>query len=125
MEIGGYQNSNVVNGKIIGTVPQYIKIEAKSEFYTVTDMNNTFIGCSNLTVAPEIPSSVTSMDYTFYGCTSLTGNLVINANPTGYGECLSDASTAAGTNLVVSGTSTLLDEIIATKSENSNITKGN
>ena len=85
----------------------------------------TFDACTSLTTAPEIPSSVTSMDYTFYGCTSLTGNLVINANPTGYGECLSDASTAAGTNLVVSGTSTLLDEIIATKSENSNITKGN
>ena len=92
---------------------------------SVTDMGSTFSGCTSLTTAPEIPSSVTDMEYTFFGCTSLTGNLVINANPTGYDSCLSGASTAAGTNLVVSGTSTLLDEIIATKSENSNITKGN
>ena len=92
---------------------------------SVTNMSYTFNSCRSLTTAPEIPSSVTSMWNTFDGCTSLTGNLVINANPTYYDWCLSGASTAAGTNLVVSGTSTLLDEIIATKSENSNITKGN
>ena len=92
---------------------------------SVTDMRSTFYDCTSLTTAPEIPSSVTSMWNTFYGCTSLTGNLVINANPTYYDWCLRGASTAAGTNLVVSGTSTLLDEIIATKSSNSNITKGN
>lgn len=92
---------------------------------SVTNMRTTFSGCTSLTTAPKIPSSVTNMGFTFYGCTNLTGNLVINANPTSYGECLNNATTATGTNLVVSGTSTLLNEIIATKSNNSNITKGN
>ena len=92
---------------------------------SVTRMRWTFKDCTSLTTAPEIPSSVTDMGSTFSGCTSLTGNLVINANPKYYSNCLNNASTAAGTNLVVSGTSTLLDEIIATKSANSNITKGN
>ena len=93
---------------------------------SVTDMKSTFSGCTSLTTAPVIPSSVTNMIETFTNCTSLTGNLVINANPRyQYKNCLYNASTAAGTNLVVSGTSTLLDEIIATKSENSNITKRN
>ena len=92
---------------------------------SVTDMQYTFFDCTSLTTAPEIPSSVTDMKGTFSACASLTGNLVINANPTNYNYCLENTSTAAGTNLVVSGTSTLLDAIIATKSANSNITKGN
>ena len=92
---------------------------------SVTNMRSTFSGCTSLTTAPTIPSSVTNMDSTFYRCTSLTGNLVINANPTDYEYCLENVATATGTNLVVSGTSTLLNEIIATKSNNSNITKGN
>ena len=60
------------NGKIVGPVPQYIMPEGEDEFYTVTGMANTFDGCTNLTTAPEIPSSVEYMGGTFYGCTSLT-----------------------------------------------------
>ena len=121
----------------------------------VTDMGNTFYGCTSLTTAPEIPSSVTNMRGAFYncsnlekapsvisnnvkylggdiyshgafeGCTKLTGSIIINANPSVYTNCFRYASTASGTNLVVSGSSNVLDEIIATKSSNSNITKGN
>ena len=91
----------------------------------VTDMQRMFYGCTSLITAPEIPSSVTSMAETFCGCTSLTGNLIINASPTSYYRCLTNASTADNANLVVSGSSTVLDEIIATKSADSHITKGN
>ena len=96
----GYSNDNIVNGKIKGTVPQYIKIDGISEIYTVTGMQNTFFKdtnlieapvipntvtkmgneyiagtfykCSNLTISPKIPNGVTSMFYTFSGCSSLT-----------------------------------------------------
>ncbi len=72
---------------------------------------------------PEIPSSVTNMNITFNGCTKLTGNLIINASPTYYDDCFKNAATADIAKLVVSGSSTVLNEIIATKSENSHITK--
>ena len=60
---------------------------------------------------------------TFSGCTKLQGTIEIDANPTGYDECFKNAATADDANLVVSGSSTVLNEIIATKSENSHITK--
>lgn len=187
----GYQNSNIVEGKIIGTVPQYIKISGNSDFYEVTsmfctfnrctnltiapkipssvtdmesafqrtslevaptmpskvtNMTHTFYKCSTLTIAPTIPSSVTDMNYTFYectglktaptipsgvtdmygtfsSCTNLQGTLEINANPTTYTNCFNGAATE-GTGLVVTGSSTMLDALIATGSDNSNITKG-
>lgn len=169
--IGGYNNSNIIDGEIQGKVPQYIKKDGKDEFYQVTSMKATFAGCDKLVTAPKIPSSVTSMQATFSGCTrlaiapeipssvtrmyytfsnctslttapvipsnvtemgsafskctKLTGNLIINASPTGYYNCLNNAATADDANLIVSGLSTVLDEIIATKSDNSHITKGN
>ena len=149
----GYNNNNIINGKIQGKVPQYIKIDGKDEFYPVTDMGVTFMRCDKLVTAPEIPETVvtmwsgwlygtfydctnlrtapmippkvTNMSYTFFGCTNLTGKLIINVNPKDYKNCLGGASTADDANLVVSGSSTVLDEIIATKSDNSHITKGN
>lgn len=188
----GYQNSNIVDGKIQGKVPQYIKIDGTKTFYPVTSMENSFGGCTSLTTAPKIPSSVTIMFHTFKGCTGLTtvpeipssvtnmgstfngckslttapvipskvtemgytfsncislttapeipssvtymnstfsdctklqGTIVINANPSYYNSCFRNAATE-GPGLTVTGSSTKLDEIIATKSSNSNITKG-
>ncbi len=91
----------------------------------VTNMYSTFSGCTSLAKAPEIPNSVTDMEFTFADCSSLTGDLIINANPTNYGHCLSNVATNPGCNLVLSGASTKLQEIYNTKSENSNITIGN
>lgn len=73
----GYQNANIIEGKIIGTVPQYIKVAGNNDFYAVTSMGRiisegTFSGCTSLIIAPEIPSSVTEMGYTFQDCTGLT-----------------------------------------------------
>ena len=189
----GYQNSNIVGGKIIGAVPQYIKVNGSTDFYavtsmfyafvgctnlttaptipsSVTDMSNSFAECTNLTTAPTIPSSVTVMVCTFYGCRSLTiaptipssvtnmeftfeyctslkkaptipssvtdmystfryctnlqGTIEINANPKLYTNCFYGAATE-GTGLVVTGASTMLDTLIATKkSDDSNIIKG-
>ena len=88
---------------------------------SVTDMRNTFSGCESLITAPIIPSRVTNMYGTFYSCNSLTGDLVINANPTDIDTCLGGAATNAGCDLKLSGTSTKLNEILATKSSNSHI----
>ena len=92
---------------------------------SVTNISYTFADCTSLTTAPIIPNSVTNMNITFFGCTSLTGKLVINANAVSilYG-CLLNAATNDGCNLVVSGSCPQLDDIIATKSSNSHITKG-
>ncbi len=113
----------------------------------VTDMSSTFSNCTSLTTAPAIPQGVTNMRSTFFNCTSLTtapsaipqgvtdmsstfsrcsklqGNIEINANPTYYTDCFDRAATE-GSGLMVTGSSTLLDEIIATGSSNK-ITRGN
>lgn len=169
VNIPGYQDSNVIDGKIQGTVPQYIKVDGKSDFYPVTKMGITFDGCTSLTTAPSIPTTVRNLYETFNGCTSLTsapiipssvtdafgtfqnctsleippvvpsgvknmsamfrgckklqGTIVIDANPDLNDYFFINAATE-GLGLTVTGSSTKLDEIIATKSSNSNITKG-
>jgi hypothetical protein len=90
-------------------------------------MNNTFDSCTALTAAPAIPVTVEEMDYTFFDCEvlvtgpsvipasvtdmlstferckALTGEMQINANPSSYYGCFSNASTDSGTNLTVYG----------------------
>lgn len=89
----------------------------------VESMGSTFQGCDGLETVTEIPSSVTDMSYTFFSCAKLQGSMEINANPTSYNNCFNGASTE-GSGLVVTGSSTMLDTLIATKSNNANITKG-
>ena len=92
----------------------------------VEDMFGTFGGCNDLKTVPEIPEKVNDMSLTFSRCSSLTGDLVINAqNLQDYTGCFSGAATNTGTNLVLTGTSPYIDELIETKSGNSNISNGN
>ena len=86
----------------------------------VTIMQATFYGCSSLTEAPVIPASVTNMHYTFYDCYNLQGDLVIHATPSSYSHCLYGAA-IKGDTLYLSCTSTILNEILATKSSSGNI----
>ena len=82
-DIGGAAYiGNFPNGKIEGTVPAYIKKAEDENFLPVTVMARTFEGCTSLTTAPEIPSSVTAMFQTFEGCTSLTTALAIPSSVT-------------------------------------------
>ena len=102
---------------------------------TVTDMQQTFYGCSNLVKGPNIiPNSVNIMYFTFANCVSLTGTMEINASVTGatlpelnnsldYEQVFQNTSTKEGTELFITGTCELLDELILTKSYNSNISK--
>lgn len=166
----GYKNSQITElGEIQGKVPQYIKPDGNTEFLPVVEMKSTFIGCTRLTIAPEIPSTVYNMDstfshctgltiapkipsgvinmyytfcncnslktapeiparvdnlsYTFYGCLNLQGTIKINANPGKYAICFGNGAATKGTGLIVTGESTMLDELIAT-GDSSKISKG-
>ena len=88
---------------------------------TVTMMGRTFSGCTSLSTVPEIPRGVTYMWETFYNCSNLNGDLVINSNPTQYQNCLNGAATNEGVRLILSGESSILSKLLATKSSNSNI----
>ena len=78
---------SIVEGKIVGCVPATINGKP------VTKMSGTFNGCTNLTTAPTIPSSVTNMYCTFNGCTNLTTAPVIPSSVTSmtytFNECTS------------------------------------
>ena len=60
------------DGKIVGKIPQYIYSKEEERFVEVTDLSDTFYGCTGLTTAPEIPSGVIDMRETFAECTRLT-----------------------------------------------------
>lgn len=101
----------------------------------VKNMRATFSECSNLVNPPNIiPSSVNNLISTFNACFKLQGNIEINASVQGimdsddndiidYTYCFGNAATESS-GLIVTGTSSLLNEIIATKSSTSNIIKG-
>lgn len=57
----------------------------------------------------------------FHNCSNLSGTLTINTNCTSFSNFFANATTAEGADLTVTGKSEHLDEIIATKSETSNI----
>ena len=80
-------------------------------------MSLTFDGCTSLTTAPTIPSSVTNMESTFAGCISLTGKIEINAEPTEYKGCFAETVQP----IILTGTSTKLAELAAT-ANNNNVT---
>ena len=61
-----------INGKIEGTIPQYIKDETDLNFIKVTDLSYVFFNETDLEVAPKIPSTITNIKATFN-----TTNIVI------------------------------------------------
>ena len=82
---------DIVDGKIIGEIPQYIK--KNNEKYTLTSLKCAFINLTSLTIAPEIPTTVTELgtemsNCIFYGCTSLTkiGNIPNSITSLSYGS---------------------------------------
>lgn len=71
-------------------------------------------GCSLLTEAPIIPNTVTNMGRTFQYCHKLQGEIIINASPTTYTDCFLNAG-KDGTGIILKGSSTVLNELAATK----------
>ena len=63
----------IIDGKIQGKIPEYVKKAGKDDFFRVTDMESTFDDCMELEEMQEnIPSGVKNFNYTFYECLSLT-----------------------------------------------------
>ena len=98
----------------------------------VTYMSDMFLNCSSLTsldLSGFNTSNVTYMDWMFDGCSSLTTTInIMNANVNAYSYMFSSAATASGSKITVNyiaSASTLVDKMIATKSSNSNVIKGN
>ena len=73
-------------------------------------------------------SKVTNMEYMFYKCESLTTTInIMNANVSNYTNMFFKAATASGSKITVNyiaSASTLVDNMIKTKSSNSNVVKG-
>ena len=67
----GYEGSYTNNGEIIEAVPAYISRDDGKTYIAVTDMYCTFRSDESLKVAPEVPNTVTNMWNTFNGCSSL------------------------------------------------------
>ena len=98
----------------------------------VTDMSDMFDSCYSLTsldLSSFNTAKVTAMYWMFYYCSRLTTTIdIMNANVTDYSTMFSDAATASGSKIIVNyiaSASTLVDNMIATKSSNSNVIKGN
>ena len=97
----------------------------------VIDMSLMFEGCSDLAdidgASNWDTSSVTNIDSIFYNCPKASGTFPILGNPTSYSSAFEDAATASGSQITVVYNcvkTTNIDNIIATKSNNSNVVKG-
>ena len=98
---------------------------------SVTNMSSMFMSCSSLTeldLSNFNTSKVTNMSWMFNDCSSLTTTInIMNANVTDYSNMFRLAATASGAKITVNyiaDASTLVDNMIATKSYNSNVVKG-
>lgn len=87
-DVGGTNESKgylgeIVDGKIEGTIPKYIKASTDKEFIPVTSLKDTFININNdfdeLVTTPVIPSTVTNMQSTFSRCNNLKN--ITNLSP--------------------------------------------
>ena len=143
-----YENSKYISNLIS------INFNNNFNTSNVTNMSAIFAGCSSLTslnlssfntanVTNMVHdcSSLTSLDLSsfntakvtnvygmFYKCESLTTTInIMNVN-TSYSMTFYNAATASGSKITVNyiaAASTLVDKMIATKSSNSNVVKGN
>lgn len=62
---------NIENGKIEGTVPQYIKNSSETEFKKVTNLYETFAEISEMLESPKLPNTILEMEWTFWNCQNL------------------------------------------------------
>ena len=74
-------------GKILRDNPTKKVALKLGEISGLTDMRYCFLGCTSLTQAPVIPSTVTNMESCFYYCTSLTQAPEIPSGVANMGSC--------------------------------------
>ena len=133
LDLSNFNTANVTSMSAMFGMCSSLTSLNLSSFNTsnVTDMSSMFYGCSSLTslnLSNFNTSSVTNMQSMFSGCSSLTTTInIMNANITNYKTMFLNSSTNQGTKITVdyiASASTLVDNMIATKSSNSNVVKG-
>ena len=133
LDLSSFNTSNLTSmSNMFNECSSLINLDLSS-FNTpnVTDMYDMFHSCSSLTsldLSGFNTAKVINMDSMFEGCSFLTTTInIMNANVVGYQAMFSSAATASGAKITVNyfaDTSTLVDKMIATKPEGSNIIKG-
>ena len=134
LNLSGFNTSKVTNmNSMFSTCRNLVNLDISS-FNTsnVGDMGYMFTNCSNLTtldLSMFNASKVTDMSSMFNNCKKLQTEInIMSANVTSYTNMFSEAATEANAKITVNyiaNASTLVDNMIATKSANSNVVKGN
>ena len=73
----GYKGIMTEDGKIQGTIPQYISIDNAKTFQKVTNLKWLFFNRTDLKVMPNIPVTVTDLEFSFRNCTNLNSTSYI------------------------------------------------
>ena len=69
--VAGENEENIVDGKVKGCVPMYIKSIQSESWVAITSMFATFYNIKSLATPPEIPNTVISLRETFLFCENL------------------------------------------------------
>ena len=133
LDISGFNTANVTNmSGMFDSCSSLTNLDLSS-FNTsnVTDMSYMFSDCTsliNLDLSSFNTLNLKNMLNMFSGCSSLTTTInIMNANVSEYSDMFSDAATNSGSQITVNyiaDASTLVDNMIATKSQTSNVIKG-
>ena len=134
LDLSSFNTSKVTNMyRVFSDCSSLISLDLSS-FNTsnVTNMTIMFSDCSSL-ISLDLSNfntlNVTNTSSMFYNCSKLTTTInIMNASVTDYSFMFYDAATDANAKITVNyiaGASTLVDNMIATKSSNSNVVKGN
>ncbi len=133
LDLSSFNTSNVTNMGVMFSGCSSLTSLDLSNFNTsnVTTMSSMFSGCSSLTsldLSNFNASNVTDMGAMFSRCSSLTTTInIMSTGVTSYYYMFSGAATNEGALITVNyiaDASTLVDNMIATKSSNSNVVKG-
>lgn len=129
--ISTFSRTGIINAPVI---PEGVKNMSKAFFGCnylenvpnipegVVDMSYTFWECSNIKNLPAIPSSVDNMNSMLYNCRTFNGEITIHANPSEYSLCFFASAISGKGKIVLKGTSTMLEELKKSGSDNSDIT---
>ena len=133
LDLSNFNTSNVTNmGGMFEVCSSLTNLDLSS-FNTskVTDMSWMFWECSSLTslnLSSFNTTNITTMSDMFYGCSKLQTQInIMNANVNDYSRMFNGAATDPNAKITVNyiaNASTLVDNMIATKSSNSNVIKG-
>ena len=134
LDLSSFNTANVTDmGWMFGICKSLTSLDLSS-FNTsnLTNMYSMFYYCSSLTnldLSGFNTSKVTNMNSMFEDCSSLTTTInIMNADVTNYSYMFYNAATASGSKITVNyiaAASTLVDKMIAEKTSNSNVVKGN